>query len=84
MDEATSALDDRRERQILTAAKRTPRTLVTVAHRMYGAQISDWVLVFDQGQLVEQGPPGDLAELDGPYRRLLEAELVGVAAGSSR
>ena len=84
MDEATSALDDRRERQILTAAKRTPRTLVTVAHRMYGAQISDWVLVFDQGQLVEQGPPGDLAELDGPYRRLLEAELVGVAGGSSR
>jgi ATP-binding cassette subfamily B protein len=84
MDEATSALDDRRERQILTAAKRTPRTLVTVAHRMYGAQISDWVLVFDQGQLVEQGPPGVLAELDGPYRRLLEAELVGVAAGSSR
>ncbi len=84
MDEATSALDDRRERQILTAAKRTPRTLVTVAHRMYGAQISDWVLVFDQGQLVEQGPPGDLAELDGPYHRLLEAELVSVAGGSNR
>ena len=84
MDEATSALDDRRERQILTAAKRMPRTLVSVAHRMYGAQISDWVLVFDQGQLVEQGPPGDLANLDGPYRRLLEAELVSVAGGSNR
>ena len=84
MDEATSALDDRRERQILTAVKRTPRTLVTVAHRMYGAQISDWVLVFDQGQLVEQGPPQTLAQQDGPYRRLLEAELVGVGGAGSR
>ncbi|MEI7666224.1 MAG: ATP-binding cassette domain-containing protein [Synechococcaceae cyanobacterium ELA263] len=84
MDEATSALDDRRERQILTAAKRTPRTLVTVAHRMHGAQISDWVLVLDQGQLVEQGPPQILAKRDGPYRRLLEAELVGVSGGGSR
>ena len=84
MDEATSALDDRRERQILTAVKRTPRTLVTVAHRMYGAQISDWVLVFDQGQLVEQGPPQTLAQQDGPYRRLLEAELVGVGGAGGR
>ena len=84
MDEATSALDDRREREILTAVKSTSPTLVTVAHRMYGAQISDWVLVLDQGQLVEQGPPRELAEIDGPYNRLLGAELVGVPSGGSR
>ena len=51
---------------------------------MYGAQISDWVLVLDQGQLVEQGPPRELAEIDGPYNRLLGAELVGVPSGGSR
>lgn len=76
MDEATSALDDRRERQIMTAVKNEPRTLVTVAHRMHAAQISDWVLVLDQGQLIQQGHPVDLASADGPYRSLLEAELV--------
>ena len=81
MDEATSALDERREQQILTAIKRTPRTLVTVAHRMYGAQISDWVIVLEQGQLVEQGHPKDLAEANGHYRLLLEAELVSAPAG---
>jgi len=80
MDEATSALDDRRERQIMSCIKRVPRTLITVAHRLHAAQISDWVLVLDQGQLVEQGHPNDLAQSDGPYRRLLEAELVQVSS----
>ena len=79
MDEATSALDDRRERQILDAVKRTPRTLVTVAHRLHSAQISDWVLVLDQGQPVEQGHPQDLAPAGGFYSRLLEAERVSAS-----
>lgn len=83
MDEATSALDERRERQILTEIKRTPRTLVTVAHRMYGAQISDWVIVLEQGRLVEEGSPQHLANRPGPYQRLLEAELVGATGGAS-
>jgi ATP-binding cassette subfamily B protein len=83
MDEATSSLDERRERQILSAVKRTPRTLVTVAHRMYGAQVSDWVIVLDQGQLVEQGTPQDLAKAGGHYQNLLDAELVSTTGGHS-
>jgi ABC-type bacteriocin/lantibiotic exporter with double-glycine peptidase domain len=76
LDEATSALDERRERQILDTIKRKPCTLITVAHRLYGAQISDMVLVLDQGEPVELGHPHDLAEAGGPYSRLLEAERV--------
>jgi ABC-type bacteriocin/lantibiotic exporter with double-glycine peptidase domain len=76
MDEATSALDDRRERQIMAAIKGMPRTLVTVAHRLHAAQISDWVLVLDHGQVVEQGPPQHLAASGGAYSALLSAELV--------
>lgn len=76
MDEATSALDDRRERQIMANVKSNSRTLITVAHRMHAAEISDWVLVLEQGQLVQQGHPRDLSSTDGPYRRLLEAELL--------
>jgi len=79
MDEATSALDERRERQILDTIKRTPRTLITVAHRLYGAEVSDWVLVLDQGQPVELGHPHALARSGGPYSKLLEAELVSNA-----
>lgn len=75
MDEATSALDDRRERQIMTAVKQVPRTLITVAHRLHAAQISDWVLVLDQGQLIEQGTPQHLSASGGAYSQLLAAEL---------
>ncbi|MEB3234475.1 MAG: ATP-binding cassette domain-containing protein [Cyanobacteriota bacterium] len=83
MDEATSALDDRRERQVLEAVKRTPRTLITVAHRLHAAEISDWVLVLDQGQLVEQGHPRELAKSGGYYSQLLEAELVSQAGAQT-
>jgi ABC-type bacteriocin/lantibiotic exporter with double-glycine peptidase domain len=75
MDEATSALDDRRERQVIAAVKSTPRTLITVAHRLHSAQVSDLVLVLHQGIPVEIGHPADLAgRTDSHYRRLLEAE----------
>lgn len=78
MDEATSALDERRERQVLEAVKRTPRTLITVAHRLRSAEMSDLVLVLDQGQPVELAPPAELAARpQGAYRRLLEAEREG-------
>ena len=76
MDEATSALDERRERLVVSAVKRTPRTLITVAHRLHSAQVSDLVLVLHQGEPVEVGHPSDLADrADGYYRHLLDAEL---------
>lgn len=80
MDEATSALDTRRERQVLEAVKRRSLTLVTVAHRLHSAEISDLVLVLEQGQPVELGAPAELAaNPEGFYRRLLDAER-GAAA----
>lgn len=80
MDEATSALDERRERQVLAAVKRQSCTLVTVAHRLYSAEISDLVLVLERGVPVELGPPQQLAAReDGPFRRLLNAERTSTA-----
>jgi ATP-binding cassette subfamily B protein len=77
MDEATSALDERRERLVVSAVKRTSRTLITVAHRLHSAEVSDQVLVLHQGEPVELGHPTDLASrADGYYRRLLEAESI--------
>jgi ABC-type bacteriocin/lantibiotic exporter with double-glycine peptidase domain len=80
MDEATSALDERREREVIAAVKRIPRTLITVAHRLHSAQVSDLVLVLNQGEAVEIGHPLDLAaNPNGHYRRLLEAEQSAAA-----
>lgn len=74
LDEATSALDELRERRIMAAVKEGGRTLVTVAHRLHAALISDWVLVLDQGLPVQQGSPSELASKEGPFQRLLAAE----------
>jgi ABC-type bacteriocin/lantibiotic exporter with double-glycine peptidase domain len=75
MDEATSALDDRRERQVLDAVKKRSPTLITVAHRLFSAEISDLVLVLDRGVPVELGTPQELAaNSGGAFQRLLEAE----------
>jgi ATP-binding cassette subfamily B protein len=80
MDEATSALDDHRERQVLQAVKQRPCTLITVAHRLYSAEISDLVLVLDRGVPVELGPPQELAaRTDGPFRQLVDAERATAA-----
>jgi ATP-binding cassette subfamily B protein len=77
MDEATSALDERRERKVLEAVKRLPSTLITVAHRLYSAEISDLVLVLERGVPVELGNPQQLAARSGgAFRRLLDAEHV--------
>ena len=80
MDEATSALDARRERAVLQAVKQGSPTLITVAHRLYSAEISDLVLVLDQGVPVELGPPAQLAaQRSSVFHRLLEAERSQVA-----
>jgi ABC-type bacteriocin/lantibiotic exporter with double-glycine peptidase domain len=81
MDEATSALDDRRERQVLATVKRGSPTLITVAHRLYSAEISDLVLVLERGVPVELGPPQLLAAKQGGYfQRLVKAERSSQAA----
>lgn len=74
MDEATSALDDQTESDVLRLIKSRNMTLITVAHRMLSAQLSDHVIVLDRGVIVQEGSPKVLANIDGYYRNLLLAE----------
>jgi ATP-binding cassette subfamily B protein len=74
MDEATSALDDRTEADVLSVIKSKDRTLITVAHRMLSAQLSDQVIVLDRGKIVQQGHPKELENVPGYYLNLLLSE----------
>ena len=74
LDEATSALDDKTEANILRTIKSLNITLITVAHRMLSAQLSDFVLVLEKGAIVQQGTPQSLSKIDGYYRNLLLSE----------
>ena len=77
LDEATSAVDPETERALSEALRRLSegRTTVTIAHRLSTAEAADWVFVFDQGRLVEQGRHAELLALGGRYAALYESWL---------
>jgi ATP-binding cassette subfamily B protein len=77
LDEATSAIDPETERALSEALRRLAegRTTVTIAHRLSTAEAADWVFVFDQGRLVEQGVHAELVSLGGRYAALYESWL---------
>ncbi|MFH9723436.1 thiol reductant ABC exporter subunit CydD [Streptomyces sp. NPDC017254] len=62
------------------------RTTVLITHRLHGLDAVDEVLVLDEGRTVQRGPYAELAETDGPLRRMLEQEratdLLVVGAGA--
>lgn len=72
LDEATSAVDPATEVRIqrALAGLTAGRTTVTIAHRLSTAEAADRVLVFDRGELVEDGTHAELKQAGGVYSRL--------------
>jgi polar amino acid transport system ATP-binding protein len=60
-DEPTSALDPETIGEVLSVMQRLAdegMTMVVVTHEMgFARRVADWVVVFDHGKVVEQGPP---------------------------
>ncbi len=72
LDEATSLLDIPSERLVQNALHTVlnGRTAVIIAHRLSTVAIADRVLVMSDGQIIEDGSPGELLETDGEYSAL--------------
>lgn len=72
LDEATSAVDPATEVRISGALNQltSDRTVVTIAHRLSTAEAADRVLVFDQGEIVQDGAHSLLVAEGGVYGRL--------------
>lgn len=72
LDEATSAVDPALEVQIRRAIEflTSGRTSITIAHRLSTAEASDRVLVFDEGEIVEDGTHTDLVAAGRTYTAL--------------
>ncbi|MDD1016394.1 ABC transporter ATP-binding protein [Pseudomonas rubra] len=73
VDEATAALDAQNQAAIsqTLAHLRGKRTLIVIAHQLSTVVMADQVLVLDQGRIVEQGTPAQLAEAQGRYAHYL-------------
>ncbi|KAA3448399.1 multidrug ABC transporter ATP-binding protein [Mesorhizobium sp. SARCC-RB16n] len=80
LDEATSSLDSESEALIQSAMERLTlgRTTLVVAHRLSTVRALDRLLVFDRGQIVEQGDHDSLIRLEGGvYSRLIKGQALG-------
>jgi ATP-binding cassette, subfamily B, bacterial len=79
LDEATSSLDSESEALIQQAMERLMkgRTSIVIAHRLSTVRGLDRILVFDRGEIVEQGSHASLADRDGGiYRGLFERQVL--------
>ena len=69
LDDCLSAVDTQTERLVLAALPAC--TLLFATHRLAAAEMCDRVLVLDNGRVVEEGTPAELAGRGGQYARLL-------------
>lgn len=81
LDEATSAVDPATEVRLQRALSglTVGRTTVTIAHRLSTAEAADRVLVFDEGELVQDGPHEALVAEPGVYAHLHDSWQAGTA-----
>ena len=72
LDEATSALDAPSEELVWEVLDRQdpPATIIFSSHRLRTVQRADWVVVLEQGRVVETGRPDELMEKGEVFRQL--------------
>ncbi|KAL1959000.1 hypothetical protein VTO42DRAFT_3241 [Malbranchea cinnamomea] len=78
LDEATSALDTKSEGVVQAAldAASKGRTTIVIAHRLSTIKTADNIVVIVNGRIVEQGTHDQLVDMDGTYKKLVEAQRI--------
>ena len=76
LDEATASLDVENETKVQGALSRllAGKTVLVIAHRMRTVAGADHIVVLENGHVAEQGPPAELMERGGLYRRMVELQ----------
>ena len=76
LDEPTAALDPEAEAEVYSTFNDIVenKTAVYISHRLSSCRFCDEIAVFDHGSVVQQGTHDALAEAQGKYRDLWEAQ----------
>ncbi|MDV3103387.1 ABC transporter ATP-binding protein [Thermococcus waiotapuensis] len=79
LDEALSSVDPKTERLVQDAMLKLMegRTSIIIAHRLGITRFVDRVIVVEDGEIVEEGPPEALLERKGRFYRLYTSQLSG-------
>tara|TARA_B100000886_G_scaffold326626_1_gene273312 strand:+ start:7261 stop:9003 length:1743 start_codon:yes stop_codon:yes gene_type:complete len=77
LDEATSALDSESEKLVQEAMHvlMKGRTSIVIAHRLSTIKNADFILVLDNGQIIEQGTHQELQKNEGLYKQLSDMQF---------
>ncbi len=78
LDDPTAAIDSETEHEIFEALDRAiaGRTTFIVAHRLSTLRRADFILVLEQGRIVQRGTHEQLMREKGPYLRVANLQLV--------
>jgi ATP-binding cassette subfamily B protein len=76
LDDALSAVDTHTEAEILRGLREAlaGRTTVIASHRVSAIRDATWIIVLDEGRVVEQGRHAELMALGGRYAALLRRQ----------
>ena len=85
LDEATSSVDTHTEVLIQKAMAELMkgRTSFIIAHRLSTIRDADWILVMNNGDIVEQGKHEKLLQRGGFYADLYNSQFEQVLAGAA-
>ncbi len=77
LDDCLSAVDTETEETILNnlLAYCKDKTTIIVSHRVSSAKNADWIIILDEGKIVEQGTHNQLLEQNGYYKELYLKQL---------
>ena len=77
LDDSLSAVDTETEETILNnlLAYCKDKTTIIVSHRVSSAKNADYILILDEGQILEQGTHNQLLEQNGYYKELYLKQL---------
>ena len=81
LDEATANVDTRTEVEVQKAMNTLlkGRTSIVIAHRLSTIKNADFLLVVENGTIVEQGTHDELIERGGHYKKLYENYVAGIS-----
>lgn len=76
-DDCLSAVDTETEEAILKNLIdfSKNKTTLLVSHRVSSAKNADWIIILEQGEILEQGTHTQLIEKNGAYRELYQKQL---------
>ena len=78
LDDSLSAVDAKTETNIITniQKERAGKTTIITTHRLSSVQHAEWIIVLDQGKIIEEGTHEDLLKLQGWYWEQYERQQV--------